>query len=73
MRIDRRRVLAAVEAVRKASGVSNIADQNAESSFEALRKYGIDLVEKAQQGKIDPVIGRDEEIRRCMQVLSRRT
>ena len=71
--IDRKRVLAAVEAVRKASGVSNIADQNAESSFEALKKYGIDLVEKAQQGKIDPVIGRDEEIRRCMQVLSRRT
>ncbi len=71
--VDRARVLAAVEAIRKASGVTNIADQNAESSFEALKKYGIDLVEKAQQGKIDPVIGRDEEIRRCMQVLSRRT
>ncbi|MEY4117293.1 MAG: hypothetical protein RLZZ116_621 [Planctomycetota bacterium] len=71
--VDRKRVLAAVEAIRKSSGVSNIADQNAESNFEALKKYGIDLVEKAQQGKIDPVIGRDEEIRRCMQVLSRRT
>ena len=71
--IDRKRVLAAIEAIRKASGVANIADQNAESNFEALKKYGIDLVEKAQQGKIDPVIGRDEEIRRCMQVLSRRT
>ena len=71
--VDRKRVLAAVEAIRKASGVANIADQNAESNFESLKKYGIDLVEKAQQGKIDPVIGRDEEIRRCMQVLSRRT
>ena len=71
--LDRKRVLAAVEAIRKASGVANVADQNAESSYEALKKYGIDLVEKAQQGKIDPVIGRDEEIRRCMQVLSRRT
>jgi len=71
--IDRKRVLTAVEAIRKASGVSNIADQNAESTYESLKKYGIDLVEKAQQGKIDPVIGRDEEIRRCMQVLSRRT
>ncbi len=71
--LDRKRVLAAVEAIRKASGVANVADQNAESTYEALAKYGIDLVEKAQQGKIDPVIGRDEEIRRCMQVLSRRT
>jgi ATP-dependent Clp protease ATP-binding subunit ClpB len=71
--VDRARVLAAVEAIRKASGVTNIADQNAESTYEALKKYGIDLVEKAQQGRIDPVIGRDEEIRRCMQVLSRRT
>jgi ATP-dependent Clp protease ATP-binding subunit ClpB len=53
--------------------VQNITDQNAESSFEALKKYAIDLTEKAQQGKLDPVIGRDEEIRRCMQVLSRRT
>ena len=71
--VDRKRVQAAVEAIRKASGVSNVTDQNAESTYEALKKYGIDLVEKAQQGKIDPVIGRDEEIRRCMQVLSRRT
>ena len=70
---ERKRVLAAVEAIRKASGVANVSDQNAESNYEALKKYGIDLVEKAQQGKIDPVIGRDEEIRRCMQVLSRRT
>ena len=71
--VDRKRVQGAVEAIRKASGVANVTDQNAESTYEALKKYGIDLVEKAQQGKIDPVIGRDEEIRRCMQVLSRRT
>ncbi len=71
--VDRKRVQGAVEAIRKASGVTNVTDQNAESTYEALKKYGIDLVEKAQQGKIDPVIGRDEEIRRCMQVLSRRT
>ena len=71
--IDRARLLSSIEAIRKASGVSQINDQNAEDTFEALKKYGIDLIEKAQQGKIDPVIGRDEEIRRCMQVLSRRT
>jgi ATP-dependent Clp protease ATP-binding subunit ClpB len=53
--------------------VKNVTDQNAEASFEALKKYAIDLTERAQQGKLDPVIGRDEEIRRCMQVLSRRT
>jgi ATP-dependent Clp protease ATP-binding subunit ClpB len=71
--LDRKRVLAAIEAIRKASGVSNVNDQNAESNLEALKKYGIDLCEKAASGKLDPVIGRDEEIRRCMQVLSRRT
>ncbi|MFI4882219.1 MAG: Clp protease N-terminal domain-containing protein, partial [Phycisphaerales bacterium JB064] len=63
----------AVTQIRKASGVSNVTDQNAETTYEALKKYAIDLTEKGQQGKIDPVIGRDEEIRRCMQVLSRRT
>ncbi len=71
--LDRRRLLDAVKAIRKASGVETITDQDAESGFEALKKYGIDLTEKAQQGKLDPVIGRDEEIRRCVQVLSRRT
>ncbi|MHC4108309.1 MAG: ATP-dependent chaperone ClpB, partial [Planctomycetota bacterium] len=71
--LDRERLLEAIKALRKASGVENISDPGAESTFEALDKYGIDLVEKAQQGKLDPVIGRDEEIRRCMQVLSRRT
>ncbi len=62
-----------IEAIRKSSGVSNITDAGAESNFEALLKYGIDLTDHAQSGKLDPVIGRDEEIRRCMQVLSRRT
>ena len=70
---DRKRLLAAIEQIRKASGVSNVSDPGAEGSLEALKKYGIDLNERAAAGKIDPVIGRDEEIRRCMQVLSRRT
>ncbi|MEM9166890.1 MAG: AAA family ATPase [Planctomycetota bacterium] len=59
--------------IREASGVKTVSDQNAEAGFEALKKYGIDLTERAQQGKLDPVIGRDDEIRRTMQVLSRRT
>ncbi|EPX83354.1 ATP-dependent chaperone ClpB [Salipiger mucosus] len=46
---------------------------NAEEGYDALKKYAIDLTERAEQGKIDPIIGRDEEIRRAMQVLSRRT
>jgi len=71
--LDRKRLLAAIEQLRKASGVKNVNDPNAEGAFEALKKYGVDLTERAAAGKIDPVIGRDEEIRRCMQVLSRRT
>ena len=71
--LDRKRIESAIKDIRKASGVQNVTDANAESNFEALKKYGIDLTAKAQQGKLDPVIGRDEEIRRCMQVLSRRT
>lgn len=63
----------AIEEIRKASGVEHINDPNAEASFESLKKYGIDLTDRARDGKLDPVIGRDEEIRRCMQVLSRRT
>lgn len=50
-----------------------MSDANAESSLQALEKYGIDLTERARQGKLDPVIGRNEEIRRVIQVLSRRT
>jgi ATP-dependent Clp protease ATP-binding subunit ClpB len=63
----------AIEQVRAASGIDSIDDPEAESHFEALAKYAIDLTALAQQGSLDPVIGRDEEIRRCMQVLSRRT
>ena len=71
--VDTKAVKSAIAEIRKASGVTNITDPNAEASFESLKKYGIDLTDRAREGKIDPVIGRDEEIRRCMQVLSRRT
>jgi len=50
-----------------------VTDQSPEGKFQALEKYGIDLVERAKAGKLDPVIGRDQEIRRVIQVLSRRT
>jgi len=70
---QRQNIDAAIDAIRKASGVTQVNDADAESNFEALKKYAIDLNERAAAGKIDPVIGRDEEIRRCMQVLSRRT
>jgi len=70
---DRKNLDAAIDAIRKASGVTQVNDADAENNFEALKKYAIDLNERAAAGKIDPVIGRDEEIRRCMQVLSRRT
>ncbi|MCC6659553.1 MAG: AAA family ATPase [Phycisphaerales bacterium] len=70
---DRRHLLSAIKDIRKASGVQNVTDPGGEGNLEALKKYGIDLTEKARAGKLDPVIGRDEEIRRCMQVLSRRT
>ncbi len=63
----------AITQLREKSGVTNVADPSAEANLDALSKYGIDLTERAQQGKLDPVIGRDEETRRCMQVLSRRT
>ncbi|MCE9619558.1 MAG: ATP-dependent chaperone ClpB [Planctomycetes bacterium] len=71
--VTRARILQSIEAIRKSSGSSGANDPNAESGMEALKKYAIDLTERAQTGKLDPVIGRDEEIRRCMQVLSRRT
>jgi ATP-dependent Clp protease ATP-binding subunit ClpB len=54
-------------------GGQKIIDQNPEDKYKALERYGIDLLEMAHKGKLDPVIGRDEEIRRCMQVLNRRT
>ena len=54
-------------------GGTRITDQNAEENFQALEKYAVDLTERARKGKLDPVIGRDDEIRRTVQVLSRRT
>ncbi|MCE5302690.1 MAG: ATP-dependent chaperone ClpB [Planctomycetaceae bacterium] len=54
-------------------GSTRVTDQSPEDKFQALQRYGIDLVDRARQGKLDPVIGRDQEIRRVMQVLSRRT
>ena len=63
----------AIEVLRRESGIENVTDAGGDGQFEALKKYGIDLTEVAAEGKLDPVIGRDEEIRRCMQVLSRRS
>ena len=54
-------------------GSQRVTDQNPEGKFQALEKYAKDLTELARRGKLDPVIGRDEEIRRVVQVLSRRT
>ncbi len=54
-------------------GTQRVVDQNPEDKYQALQKYGRDLTDMARSGKLDPVIGRDEEIRRVMQVLSRRT
>ncbi len=62
-----------LNAMREIRGGHRVTDQNPEGKYNALRKYGIDLVERAATGKLDPVIGRDIEIRRVMQVLSRRT
>ncbi len=65
------------EAIEKAideiRGGEQVVDPNAEENRQALEKYTIDLTERAEQSKLDPVIGRDEEIRRCIQVLQRRT
>ncbi|MDG2012335.1 MAG: Clp protease N-terminal domain-containing protein, partial [Pirellulaceae bacterium] len=61
------------QALQKVRGSQRVTDQHPEGKYEALEKYCIDLVELAEQGKLDPVIGRDEEIRRVIQVLSRRT
>ncbi len=60
-------------ALKEVRGGAKIIDQNPEDKYKALERYGIDLLDMARKGKLDPVIGRDEEIRRCMQVLSRRT
>src|SRR5262249_38144852 len=64
------RIYQALTAVR---GGQRVTDQNPEDKYQALAKYARDLTQLARQGKLDPVIGRDEEIRRVIQVLSRRT
>ena len=68
--VTRERVLNALKDVR---GNQRVTDQNPEGKYQVLEKYGRDLTDLARKGKIDPVIGRDEEIRRVIQVLSRRT
>jgi ATP-dependent Clp protease ATP-binding subunit ClpB len=68
--VTRDRVVQALTAVR---GSARVTTQDPESQYRSLEKYAIDLTEKARKGKLDPVIGRDEEIRRVIQVLSRRT
>ncbi len=68
--VEKKDVLDALQTLR---GSARVTDQDPEGKYQALEKYGIDLVERAQAGKLDPVIGRDAEIRRVIQVLSRRT
>jgi len=68
--LQKKALEAAIEAVR---GGSSVGSQEAEGSREALKKYTLDLTERARQGKLDPVIGRDDEIRRAIQILQRRT
>ena len=68
--VTREQVLAAMQDVR---GSHRVTSQNPEEQYQALERYGRDLTEVARQGKLDPVIGRDDEIRRVIQVLSRRT
>jgi len=68
--LDSQKLEAATKAIR---GSQKVTDQNSESRYDALEKYGRDLTEQAKAGKLDPVIGRDEEIRRVVQVLSRRS
>jgi len=64
------KLLAALTAVR---GNQRVTSEDPEATYDALKKYGRDLVEEARQGRLDPVIGRDEEIRRTIRILSRRT
>jgi len=68
--VTRERILAVLKDVR---GSGRVTSQDSESTYRALEKYGRDLTDEARAGKLDPVIGRDEEIRRVVQVLSRRT
>ncbi|CAN6847938.1 hypothetical protein Bca4012_047930 [Brassica carinata] len=68
--ISEKSLKAAIESIR---GKQSVIDQDPEGKYEALEKYGKDLTAMAREGKLDPVIGRDDEIRRCIQILSRRT
>jgi ATP-dependent Clp protease ATP-binding subunit ClpC len=68
--VDQEKVL---QALQKLRGGHRVTDARAESKYRSLEKYGRDLTEMARQGKLDPVIGRDEEIKRVMQILTRRT
>ncbi|MBW3649304.1 MAG: AAA family ATPase, partial [Actinobacteria bacterium] len=68
--VSREDLLGALQEVR---GTHRVTSQNPEESYQALEKYGRDLTEEARKGNLDPVIGRDDEIRRVIQVLSRRT
>ena len=68
--IDERKFL---EALRSVRGNQRVTSQNPEATFQALEKYGVDLVDRARKGKLDPVIGRDAEIRRLIRILSRKT
>ncbi len=64
---------ALLEAFEKVRGHARVTSENPEETYQALEKYGVDLTEQAREGRLDPVIGRDAEIRRVVQVLSRRT
>jgi len=68
--LDRAKVLGALKEVR---GSQRVTTDNPEATYQALEKYGVDLVDRARKGKLDPVIGRDEEIRRTIRILSRKT
>lgn len=68
--LDRDAILKSLQSVR---GNQRVTSQNPESTYQALEKYGSDLVERARSGKMDPVIGRDDEIRRVIRILSRKT
>ena len=68
--VSRQALLSALKEMR---GEERVTDQNPEEKYQALAKYARDLTDLARQGKLDPVIGRDDEIRRVLQVLSRRT
>ena len=69
-KLDETKLKQAIDQIR---GSQKVTDRNPEGKYEALEKYGRDLTEMARQGKLDPVIGRDDEIRRTIQILSRRT